>query len=104
MTYEQYWHGDPNLLSIYYKSYMQKLHQEAHIYGYYQFKALESALYNTFSGMDGKQHTPIEYLREPLITAESWNKKKITQENLDEEYKKELNYQIDWVNALSNNK
>lgn len=101
MTDEQYWHGEPDLLQRYYEVYMQRIHQEAHLYGYYQYIAVSTALSNAFREK-GKKVIP--YIEKPLITEEYWNKKKITEENIDEEYKRGLNYQIDWVNALSNNK
>lgn len=101
MTEEQYWHGEPKLLEAYYKTWLESEHQKAHIQGYYYFVAISTALSNAFREKNKKV---IPYMEKPLITAENWNKKKITQENLDEEYKKELNYQIDWVNRLSNNK
>lgn len=101
MTYEQYWHGEPNLLGIYYKAYMQKLHQEAHAYGYYQFVAVSTALSNAFREKGKK---PISYLEKPLITAESYNKKQITKENVNQENRRGLQYQNNWLNALSANK
>lgn len=104
MTDEQYWHGDPKLLQIYYEVYMQRIHQEAHIYGYYQYKALEVALYNALSGLDGKRHKPLEYLQKPLITAERNNTQSITKENVVAKNRQGLQYQNNWLNSLSANK
>lgn len=99
MTYEQFWHYDPNLLTVYQKAYYNRIHEEAHLYGQYNFIALSTALSNAFRKQGTK---PQKYIDKPNI--DKYFKKPITQENIDEEYKKGLNYQIDWVNALSNNK
>lgn len=97
MTYEQYWHGEPNLLGIYYKSYMQKLHQEAHIYGYYQFVAVSTALSNAIREK-GKKAIP--YMEKPIEVF----KERKTKAQVESDNRRAFKHQASWVNALSNNK
>lgn len=104
MTADEYWHGDPDLLPAFEKNYVERIHREAHIYGLYNFVAFSRALTNFGRSAGLMKCKPQNYLDKPLYTAEVQTKKKITAENIDDEYKKGLNYQLDWVNALSNNK
>lgn len=102
MTIEQFWNDDPKLIKTYYKTYMQKLHQEAHIYGYYQFRAFTTAFNNFLKSLDGKKD-PEQYMGKPLIYAEDYFKEEINEETINTEYKKRLAHQVNWVNALSHN-
>ena len=97
MTVEQYWHGDPKLLEAYYKTYLEGLHQDAHIYGYYQFIAVSTALSNAFREK-GKKAIP--YLEKPIeIFKERKTKAQVQSDN-----RRAFKHQASWVNALSNNK
>lgn len=104
MTLEQFWHGDPNLITIYQKAYNQKIHDEAFLQGWYNFEALSRALTNALSGLDGKRHKPIQYLDKPLVNANDYYNKPVTEEELEDKYRAVANYQVDWLNKLSNNK
>jgi L-arabinose isomerase len=104
MTEKQYWNDDPEKLSIYHKSYMQRIHQEAHIYGYYVFQGMSIALNNFIQALNGKTFTPKNYISKPLITSDEYFRKEITKENLTKEYRRGLDYQMNWVNNLSSNK
>lgn len=87
MTIEQFWHDDPKLIYVYQKVYLNKLHQEAHIQGYYNFIGLTIALGNAFrkKGQQAEEY-PTKSLYEP--------KKKVTTK---------INNQISWVNSVSYN-
>lgn len=97
MTEDEYWNKDPRLLEAFYKTYMEELHREAHIYGYYNFVALTTALSNAFRDKGKK---PIPYMEKPIEVF----KEKLTKEKAQMEYRKAVNYQNNWLNALSANK
>lgn len=97
MTADEYWHGEPKLLEAYYKTYMESLHQEAHIHGYYQFIAVSTALSNAFREKGKK---PVSYIEKPIDIF----KKKVSKQEVDNENRRAFNYQANWLNALSNNK
>lgn len=97
MTIEQYWHEQPMLLWIYHKAYMQKIHQEAHLMGFYQYQAVSIALSNAFREKGKK---PIPYLEKPI---EIFKERK-TKEQVEKDNRRAFKNQASWVNALSNNK
>ena len=104
MSIEQYWHEQPMLLWIYHKAYMQKIHQEAHLIGFYNLKALEVVFYPVLKSLGAKGGKQPTYLESPIITAENFFEKKVTRENVKQENRRAFKHQASWVNALSNNK
>lgn len=96
MTIEQFWHDDPKLIFVYQKAYLNKLHQEAHTQGFYNFVALTTALGNAFRKKGQKAE---EYPRKPLDEP----KKKTTNKKTRQKYKALLHNQMSWLNSVSGN-
>ena len=97
MTYHQFWYEEPKLLESYQKAYYRKLHEEAHIYGYYYFIGVSTALANAFRKKGEKAQ---EYIQKPIEVF----KKRQSKQEVQREYERGRNYQMNWVNALSSNK
>ena len=105
MTYEQFWYDDPNLLEVYERAYYRKIHEEAHIQGYYIRMAVDSALSQSefFNKKRGKVR---QYPKKPIDVFEKYDKQKRTQKagGVRQEYKQILQSQMSWLNSVSNNK
>lgn len=97
MTYEQFWHGDPDLFPIYHKAYYSRLHTEAHAYGYYNYVALGTALSNAFRKKGMKAE---EYPKKPFDPFEKTRKKKTVSIQAMREKAKQ---RIEWLNSVSFN-
>lgn len=98
MTVEQFWHKEPDLIIAYHKAYYRRLHTEAHTQGFYNYSALMTALGNF--GLRFKKTEQVPYMQKPIDPF----KEKLTEKQVDDKYRKTLNYQVSWINALSNNK
>lgn len=98
MTDYEFWHKDPNLLVVFHKEYYRRLHDESHIQGFYNYSALMTALGNF--GLKFQKTKQVPYMEKP----EDPFKEKLTEKQIDDKYRKTLNYQVSWINALSNNK
>lgn len=89
MTTEQFWHEEPKLLEVYQKAYYNKLHEEAHLYGYYGYVAVSTALSNAFRKKGTKE---AKYIDKPDIN--KLFKKPMTEKQATKEYRKLLNTQM----------
>lgn len=99
MTFEQFWHDNPKLLNVYQKAYYSRLHEEAHLYGYYNYIAVTTAVANAFR----KKGQPAEkYIDKPNI--DKVFKKPKNEKQAIKEYRKGLQNQMGWINESSNNK
>lgn len=94
MTYHQFWYEEPKLLESYQKAYYRKLHEEAHIYGYYDFIGVSTALSNAFRKKGEKAH---EYIQKPIEVF----KKKEKENTARVKFEQGRNYQMSWVNSLA---
>lgn len=103
MTCEQFWYDDPNLLEVYQRAYYRKVHEEAHINGYYNFIAMSTAIYNGFRKKGSKAQ---DYISKPYNVFEKYDKQKRTKKmgGVRQEYRQTLKAQMSWLNSVSNNK
>lgn len=99
MTAEQFWHEEPKLLEVYQRAYYNRLHEEAHLSGYYNYVAVSIALSNAFR-KKGTQEA--KYIDKPDIN--KLFKKPMTEKQVMQQYRQGLRTQMGWVNASSNNK
>lgn len=99
MTYEQFWHDNPKLLTVYQKAYYNRLHEEAHLYGYYNYVAVSTALSNAFRKKGAQAE---KYIDKPNI--DKLFKKPISEKQAIKQYREGLQNQMSWINASSNNK
>lgn len=98
MTIEQFWHNDPKLLEVYQKAYYNRLHEEAHLYGQYNFYAVSIAISNAFRKKGTKEQ---KYIDKPDIN--KLFRKPKSEKQVIKQYRQGLNTQMSWLNAASNN-
>lgn len=93
MTPEQFWYGDIRLLKVYQKAYLDNKSYTAWVNGNYTNVAYSIALSNAFAKKGAK---PVEYpqWKSPF---EKLGKKKITKENLEQEFRKQQIEQNAWL-------
>lgn len=96
MTDYEFWHKDPNLIVAYHKEYYCRLHEEAHIQGFYNYSALMTAL-NNF-GLRFQKTKQVPYMEKPIDPF----KEKATKKTL-RKYRERAKAQISWLNSMSNN-
>lgn len=96
MTPQQFWHDDPDLLPAYHKAYYKRLHEQAHVQGFYNHIAFSVALGNAFRKKGQKAQN---YMSKPLDPFEQ----KITAQNVRQIYRKQAQQQIGWLNSVSEN-
>ena len=78
---------------IYEEAYIEKIHEQSHIQGFYSFIALNTALGNAFKKKEDKA---LEYPSENMLSKQKQNienkvkKEKITKENLQNVYMNRL--------------
>lgn len=65
MTVDQFWNDDEDLLYIYQKAYLTKIHEEAYLNGAYFDIALTTNLYNFF-GRKNNSDKPKTYPPKPI--------------------------------------
>lgn len=99
MSWEEFWHKDKRLFEVCQKSYYQNLYETAWLNGLYFNIALQNTAGNMFAKKGAK---PLEYPNEPFDPFKQ--KKVITSENLESEYRDLQKNQSDFIRSLLKNK
>ena len=99
MSREQFWYGtNYKEYFIYEEAYFEKLHEQTHIQGYYNFIAFNCVLSNMFCDKK-KGQKPMEYPQENML--HSIQDKTKNKTNVKKEITKQ-NFQQTYMNRLSN--
>lgn len=86
MSVEEFWHDDVELLLVYEKAYYSRTSRTAWLNGLYNLQALAVSIGNVISS-DSK----LEYYKEPIsFERETTPKKKLTEENKDQQMRNKL--------------
>ena len=96
MSYELYWHGEPNLVKAYREANelrVDRMNYEAWLQGLYVYQAV-GALYPVFNPFS-KQKKAEEYLKEPIVITERARNQKAMEEG-----NKMANFLKAWADAL----
>lgn len=96
MSYELYWHGEPNLVKAYREAdelQVDRMNYEAWLQGLYVYQAV-GALYPVFNPFS-KQKKAEEYLKEPIVITERARNQKAMEEG-----NKMANFLKAWADAL----
>ena len=96
MSYELYWHGEPNLVKAYREAdelRVDRMNYEAWLQGLYVYQAV-GALYPVFNPFS-KQKKAEEYLKEPIVITERARNQKAMEEG-----NKMANVLKAWADAL----
>lgn len=96
MSYELYWHGEPNLVKAYREAdelRVDRMNYEAWLQGLYVYQAV-GALYPVFNPFS-KQKKAEEYLKEPIVITERARNQKAMEEG-----DKMANFLKAWADAL----
>lgn len=101
MSEREFWHCDPKLYQAYQKQYFDRLSCESYIQGSYNFIAFSRALCNFGIQIGFAKGKLQSYLEKPMNL---YGKPKKTKQEVQREYERGRNYQMNWVNALSSNK
>ena len=93
MTVDEFWHGDMRLLDAYQKSYYRKISYEKWLEGQYNLVAFGVTLSNAFAK---KGSPPARYpqWKDPM---EKYTRPRITEDNLEEEFRKQQVEQQAWL-------
>lgn len=95
MTYNEFWYGDPRLLSVCQKSYMRDKSYGAWLQGKYDCVAYSIAMSNAFA-KKGTPSTPYPDWQDPIEKFEKIHNKK---ENYEVEHR---NQQMWFYNMINN--
>lgn len=96
MSYELYWHGEPNLVKAFREAdelRVDRMNYEAWLQGLYVYQAV-GALYPVFNPFS-KQKKAEEYLKEPIVITERARNQKAMEEG-----NKMANFLKAWADAL----
>lgn len=93
MSVEEFWHGDMRLLEAYQVSYFRKVSYEKWLEGQYNLLAFGVTISNAFAKKGSKQAKYPEW-KDPM---EKYSKPKITQENIEDEFRKQQVEQQAWL-------
>lgn len=99
MTTQEFWHGDMRLLGAYRTAFMRKTSYVAWLSGYYNNVAFETGLSNMWA--KGGKHIKYIPFKDPT---EQEKKPKITQENIEVEFRKQQARQQSWFHDLIHKK
>lgn len=98
MGTSEFWHGDKRLFDAYQKSYYRRLYETAWVNGLYVNTAVQNMAGNMFAKKGAK---PLEYPPEPVDPFKQ--KKVITKENLESEYRDLQKQQNNFIRSLLKN-
>lgn len=101
MPLDEFWYGDPELYNVYKKSYYRNLYATAWVNGLHEYKAL-LAFGNIYLNFKGKDNPQMHYPEEAIVPFE--NKKVITKETMESEYRELQKNQSDFIRSLLKNK
>jgi hypothetical protein len=93
LTYDEFWHGDMRLLSVYQKGYFRDKSYTAWLQGQFDCVAYSVAMSNAFAKKGSKQAEYPQW-KDPF---EKFNKPKITKDNLEYEFRKQQSMQQAWL-------
>ena len=99
MCTDEFWHGDKRLFEVYERAYYRRLYESAWLSGLYVNIAVQNTAGNMFAKKGAK---PLEYPHEPFDPFKQ--KKVITSENLESEYRDLQKNQNDFIRSLLKNK
>lgn len=99
MSWEEFWHKDKRLYDGFQKTYYQGLYETAWINGLYVNIAVQNTAGNMFAKKGAK---PLEYPNEPFDPFKQ--KKVISTENIESEYRNLQKKQNDFIRSLLKNK
>ncbi len=99
MRTDEFWHGDKRLLNAYQKAHYRRTYETAWINGLYVNIAIQNTAGNMFAKKGAK---PLEYPHEPFDPFKE--KKIITSENLESEYRDLQKNQNEYIRSLLKNK
>ena len=93
MTDDEFWHGDMRLLEIRQRAYYRKISYEKWLEGQYSAIAFSIAISNAFSKKGSSQAKYPEW-KDPMTKN---SKPKITEDNLEYEFRKQQAEQQNWL-------
>ena len=96
MSTEEFWHGDMRLLEARQKAYMRDASYRAWLEGQYNTVAYSIVMANSFAKKGAKKEEYPNW-QDPIIKITS---KKITQENIEEEFRKQQAQQNAWLKNI----
>lgn len=99
MSWEEFWHKDKRLFEVCQKAYYRDLYERAWINGIYTNISVQNTAGNMFAKKGAK---PLEYPHEPIDPFKQ--KKVITKENLESEYRDLQKSQNDFIRSLLKSK
>lgn len=86
MSFDEFWHDDVELLLVYEKAYYRRTSRTAWMNGLYNLQALAVSIGNVISS-----NSKLEYYKEPIsFEQETKSKKKLTEENKDQQMRNKL--------------
>ena len=99
MCTDEFWHEDKRLFEVYQKAYYRRLYENAWINGLYVNIAVQNTAGNILAKKGAK---PLEYPHEPFDPFKQ--KKVITKENLEGEFRDLQKNQNDFIRSLLKSK
>lgn len=103
MTYDLYWYGDVWLVKAYrdaHEMHRDEMNQQLWLNGVYVYNAVATVVANIH--LDGKNHTPVPYLKEPIRI------RPYTEEELQAKAEKDaddvIRYLDEWAKAFNEEK
>ena len=93
MTTHEFWHEDIRLLEVYQKAYYRNASYSAWVQGQYNHIAHAVVMANAFA-KKGQQKAEYPEWKDPM---EKYLKRKITKDNLEEEFRKQQAEQNAWL-------
>ena len=100
MPLDEFWHGDMRLLEAYQKAYIRDKSYTAWINGVHTFEANSKVSYNENRTKRSDKAQEYSDWKDPI----NKKKKKITKENLEQEFRKEQFNQNAWLHNALNKK
>ena len=100
MPLDEFWHGDLRLLEAYQKAYIRDKSYTAWLNGARIFEANSKVSANANCTKKTDKVEQYDDWRDPIAT----KKKKITEENLESEFRNEQFWQNSWLHDIMNKK
>lgn len=94
MPLDEFWHGDMRLLEAYQKAYYRDKNYTAWLQGSYSKVSVEMGVRNALAAKKKDRISEWVELKDPM---EKFSKPKITEDNLENEFRKQQANQQDWL-------
>ena len=98
MSMHEFWHEDKQLFKTYRKAYYNRLSEQCWLSGLYVDMALNNLAGNIFKE---KGQKPLEYPNQPIDILKQ-NEKKITQDNVEENFRQLMINNTNWLKSRHN--